>query len=101
MKIIRKSLALILAMLIMFSCVIVSFAQTEENGPVVQTEYGMVKGLYYDGGECYYGIPYAKATTGKLRFMPPVAPDKMGRCSGCKRSAERSHSGRLQQVKAK
>lgn len=76
MKIIRKSLALILAMLIMFSCVIVSFAQTEENGPVVQTEYGMVKGLYYDGGECYYGIPYAKATTGKLRFMPPVAPDK-------------------------
>ena len=60
----------------MLSCAMPAFAGATENGPVRQTVYGAVQGEYYDGGERFYGVPYAKATTGELRFVPPVAPDK-------------------------
>lgn len=51
-------------------------AQAESNALLIQTEYGTVRGMRYKGGECYFGIPYAKATEGLLRFTEPCAPDK-------------------------
>ena len=75
MKIFKRVLCLGLSAVFILSIVIPVFAETEEKGPVTKTSYGFVRGLYYDGGECYLGIPYAKATTGNLRFTPPVAPD--------------------------
>jgi para-nitrobenzyl esterase len=39
------------------------------------TEYGKVRGVYFDGIYRFLGIRYAKAPVGKLRFMPPVKPD--------------------------
>ncbi|MCH5317242.1 MAG: carboxylesterase/lipase family protein [Eubacterium sp.] len=42
---------------------------------LVETEYGKVRGKGYDGGVCFFGIPYAKATVGIRRFLPPEAPN--------------------------
>ena len=76
MKSIKVCLSLLLSAILLISCVIPSFAQSGETDLIVQTEYGTVKGKYCSGGKCYFGIPYAKATTGNLRFTPPVTPDK-------------------------
>ncbi len=43
---------------------------------VIETEYGKISGEPFDGGVRYLGIPYAKPPTGRLRFMPPEAPEK-------------------------
>ena len=77
MKNIKKSLSLLLAALILLTCFVPTFAQTtEEKGPLTETEYGTVRGITYNGGSCYFGIPYAKETTGTRRFTPPEAPEK-------------------------
>ena len=41
------------------------------DAPTVQTAAGTVRGKTMDGLTCYFGIPYAKPTTGARRFMPP------------------------------
>ena len=69
----KKIISAVLVLILIVSFIPLAFA---EDGPVTDTAYGQVRGKYFQGGECYYGIPYAKATTGKLRFMPPQAPDK-------------------------
>ena len=74
MKKIKRTLSVFLILILLTFC-FVPMASAEE-APVAETKYGAVRGLYFNGGECYYGIPYAKATTGKLRFMPPQAPEK-------------------------
>lgn len=71
----KRLLCVAVAIFLLCSSVLPAFAVIEEKGPVSETVYGPVRGLYYDGGECYFGIPYAKATTGALRFSPPVAPE--------------------------
>ncbi len=76
MKKIKNLMCIILTMTMLLSCLIPTFANGEENQPVSQTEYGAVKGMYYQGGELYYGIPYAKPTVGERRFTAPLAPDK-------------------------
>lgn len=42
---------------------------------IIETEYGKVRGKSYGGGVCFFGIPYAKATVGIRRFLPPEAPN--------------------------
>ena len=39
------------------------------------TNYGKVRGVYFDGVYRFLGIRYAKAPVGPLRFMPPEKPD--------------------------
>ncbi|MBR3868156.1 MAG: carboxylesterase/lipase family protein [Clostridia bacterium] len=75
MKSLKKALCIFLSLIIISACILPVFAETVDDAPVAQTVYGAVKGKNYNGGECYFGVPYAKATTGSLRFTPPVAPD--------------------------
>ena len=39
------------------------------------TNYGKVRGVYFDGVYRFLGIRYAKPPVGPLRFMPPEKPD--------------------------
>src|SRR6187551_877322 len=51
------------------------FAQ--DGSPViVETAYGRVRGTEVSGIKVFKGIPYGASTSGKNRFMPPVAPAK-------------------------
>ncbi len=47
---------------------------------VVQTKYGKVSGITYDGRYTgiteYRGIPYAAPPVGRLRFAPPQEPEE-------------------------
>lgn len=41
------------------------------NGPVVNTDKGAVRGFVKNGVQTYLGIPYAKPPVGNLRWKPP------------------------------
>lgn len=43
---------------------------------VIETSQGAVQGTVENGIRVFRGIPFAKAPKGKLRFQPPVQPDK-------------------------
>jgi para-nitrobenzyl esterase len=45
-----------------------------ENGPVVQTKYGLVSGYMDRGTWCWKGIPYATPPVGQLRWKAPLDP---------------------------
>ena len=45
------------------------------EGPVVETTTGAVMGVDEDGYRTYFGIPFAAAPVGDLRFAPPEAPE--------------------------
>lgn len=74
MKSIRKVLSVILCAAFILSCFSVAVFSAD-NAPQVKTDYGIVQGQYFDGGMSFFGIPFAKPSTGERRFSPPVAPD--------------------------
>ena len=39
------------------------------------TQYGQIEGTLEDGVHAYKGVPFAKSSTGSLRWAPPEAPD--------------------------
>ena len=48
------------------------------EAPVVDTEYGPVRGLYLEsaGARAFYGIPFAAPPLGDLRWEPPREPSQ-------------------------
>ena len=38
------------------------------------TNYGKIRGVYFDGVYRFLGVRYAKPPVGPLRFMPPEKP---------------------------
>ena len=51
-------------------------ALAQGDSVVAETSYGRVRGVEVNGIKVFKGIPYGASTTGKNRFMPPVAPVK-------------------------
>jgi len=49
--------------------------EVSENGAIVETKYGKVRGYRRNGIYTYKGIPYGGTTTGKNRFMAPIEPE--------------------------
>eukprot|EP00058_Branchiostoma_floridae_P007719 XP_002593207.1 hypothetical protein BRAFLDRAFT_72715 [Branchiostoma floridae] len=47
---------------------------TADSGPLIETSFGKVQGLYTEKARVFYGIPYASAPTGPLRWKPPQDP---------------------------
>jgi len=52
------------------------FAAQGGDAIVADTTYGRVRGADLGGVKVFKGIPYGANTTGRNRFMPPVAPAK-------------------------
>ena len=48
----------------------------EGSSVTAETAYGRVRGTETAGIKVFKGIPYGASTSGKNRFMPPVAPAK-------------------------
>jgi para-nitrobenzyl esterase len=47
----------------------------KDNGSIVETECGKVRGYTRNGIHIFKGIPYGASTEGKNRFMPPQKPE--------------------------
>lgn len=52
-----------------------SAMQGATETPVVSTASGDVRGAVVDGIESFFGIPYAAAPVGDLRWQPPASPE--------------------------
>ena len=47
-----------------------------EASPVVETQYGKVRGATVRGVHIFKGVPYGGKTEGAARFLPPAKPEK-------------------------
>ncbi|XP_066269254.1 cAMP-regulated D2 protein-like [Branchiostoma lanceolatum] len=47
----------------------------KEDGPVVQTQFGAVRGMYVEEGVIFLGLPFAAPPVGELRWKPPQRYD--------------------------
>ncbi|XP_066294605.1 crystal protein-like [Branchiostoma lanceolatum] len=43
----------------------------EEDGPIVNTQYGAVRGLYVEEGVIFFGLPFGEPPVGEFRWRPP------------------------------
>jgi len=48
----------------------------KEMFPIVETKYGKVRGVEWQGIKTFKGIRYGASTAGNNRYMPPKAPSK-------------------------
>ena len=64
----RKFLVAVIALLALTSCL---YAQEFKADVTVQTPKGVMKGFERDGILHWFGVPYAKAPTGALRWKAP------------------------------
>ncbi|XP_066297224.1 cAMP-regulated D2 protein-like [Branchiostoma lanceolatum] len=46
---------------------------TEPDGPIVNTRYGAVRGMYAEEGAIFLGLPFGVPPVGALRWKPPRA----------------------------
>ncbi|XP_002741968.1 cAMP-regulated D2 protein-like [Saccoglossus kowalevskii] len=46
----------------------------QADGPIVETKYGKVQGVFLDGAKVFYGIPFAEPPTGDNRWRNPTPP---------------------------
>ncbi|XP_019626047.1 PREDICTED: uncharacterized protein LOC109471201 [Branchiostoma belcheri] len=46
------------------------------DGPVVDTMYGPIRGVYVQQGSMFLGVPFAAPPVGSLRWQPPQPPTK-------------------------
>ncbi|XP_078584674.1 cAMP-regulated D2 protein-like [Branchiostoma floridae x Branchiostoma japonicum] len=51
--------------------VCVGYVVVNEDGPVVQTQFGAVRGMYVEEGVIFMGLPFADPPVGDLRWKPP------------------------------
>src|SRR6185436_14344227 len=53
-----------------------TFAPVFADDVIAETTYGRIRGTDLGGVKVFKGVPYGASTTGRNRFMPPVAPAK-------------------------
>jgi len=69
MKRSRPSAFVLAVLTAVFICMPTAYASGEQySSPVISSACGRISGRSYNGGVCYLGIPYGKATAGTFVF---------------------------------
>lgn len=78
----KRLLALLLALSVMLLCAVCAQAETADE-TVRATQFGDVQGVVKDESIVWYGIPYAAAPVGELRWAAPVDPEAWSDVRDC------------------
>ena len=57
-----------LTVALLVACVVVATADAQE-GPVVTTKYGKIRGFYTQSAAIFHGVPFARPPVGSLRSV--------------------------------